>query len=277
MIKNSFNKKPLIAVHRGKSGGSIIENTILSAKCAILSGADIVEFDVQKTLDNKIVVFHTFMERKVLSIFVNVSLLPLYLLKKIAFVGAYGRKSGFFLNTLEEYLYEIKGKCILNLDRIWKADIKKCLKIIEKLDMFDQIIIKSDLKNRKKVMRNLSKYKNAVFMAICKSKKDLDEFEKSSRIFNVNIDIIEALFYDENDYLCSKDFLQRTKMNNQKVWVNAIDLHKKANMCAFHGDNTSISLSRDKGWGWLIDKGFDIIQTDWPCLLSKYIEERKKI
>ena len=38
-------KKLLIAAHRGSFGGSIIDNTELSAKVAISLGADIVELD----------------------------------------------------------------------------------------------------------------------------------------------------------------------------------------------------------------------------------------
>ena len=54
--------RPLIAVHRGKSGAAVVENTVYSALNAFNAGADIVEFDVQRTLDNKIAVFHEGME-----------------------------------------------------------------------------------------------------------------------------------------------------------------------------------------------------------------------
>ena len=30
------------------------------------------------------------------------------------------------------------------------------------------------------------------------------------------------------------------------------------------------------GWGWLLDKGFDIIQTDWCGMLKNYIENRNR-
>jgi len=276
MINELFNKEISIAVHRGKSGGSIIENTYASAQCAILSGADIVEFDVTRTLDNNIVLFHTNMEKRLFSTIFPVGLLPLNILKKRALHGAYGRNSGFKLDDYEEYLNKMKDKCILNLDRIWCADINKCLAVIDKLQMFNQIIFKSDLGHCKKIFKALSKYKdkNITFMAICKSKEDLDKIEAIAKEFEIEIRIIEAIFYKESDYLCSEEFLKRAKNNNQLTWVNAIDLHKKANMCALHGDNTSITDSFDRGWGWLIEKGFNIIQTDWPALLSKYTKNK---
>ena len=30
------------------------------------------------------------------------------------------------------------------------------------------------------------------------------------------------------------------------------------------------------GWGWLVDKGFDILQTDWPMPLRHFLDNRKK-
>jgi glycerophosphoryl diester phosphodiesterase len=32
----------------------------------------------------------------------------------------------------------------------------------------------------------------------------------------------------------------------------------------------------DKGWGWLSDKGFDFIQTDWPMMLIDYLKKANK-
>ena len=31
----------------------------------------------------------------------------------------------------------------------------------------------------------------------------------------------------------------------------------------------------DNGWGWIADKGFDIIQTDWSLPLRQYLDGRK--
>jgi glycerophosphoryl diester phosphodiesterase len=275
MIQDIFNKGLAIAVHRGKNGGSIIENTYASAQCAILSGADIVEFDVTRTLDNKIVLFHSFMENKLFSTIFPVGLMPLRLLKKRLLQGAYGRNSGFKLEEYEEYLNKMKGKCVLNLDRIWCADINKCLAIIDKEQMFNQIIFKSDLMHGKKVLKALSKYKenDITFMAICKNKETLEKFEELGKEFGIKIKIVEAIFCKEDDYFCSEEFFNRMKNNNQLTWVNAINLHKKADMCAMHGDNISITESLDRGWGWLIKKGYNIIQTDWPALLRKYINK----
>ena len=35
-----------------------------------------------------------------------------------------------------------------------------------------------------------------------------------------------------------------------------------------------VAKSRDHGWGWLIEKGFDILQTDFTAQLHRYLRER---
>ena len=41
-----------------------------------------------------------------------------------------------------------------------------------------------------------------------------------------------------------------------------------------HDDDTSVLGHPEQGWGWLMDRGFDIIQTDWARELSLYRASR---
>ena len=47
-------------------------------------------------------------------------------------------------------------------------------------------------------------------------------------------------------------------------------------LAAGHSDDTALTESMDKGWGWLSDKGFDFIQTDWPMMLIDYLKKTNK-
>lgn len=53
-----FHKKKLIIAHRGASALATHENTLESFQIAIDLGADMVEFDIRRTLDQKLIVFH---------------------------------------------------------------------------------------------------------------------------------------------------------------------------------------------------------------------------
>ena len=39
-------------------------------------------------------------------------------------------------------------------------------------------------------------------------------------------------------------------------------------------DDTSILGDPDKGWGWLVERGFNAIQTDWTLALNLYLHEK---
>ena len=43
-----------------------------------------------------------------------------------------------------------------------------------------------------------------------------------------------------------------------------------------HTDDVSVTEDPDKGWGWVVEKGFDIIQTDWTLALRQYLQNRSK-
>ena len=56
------------------------------------------------------------------------------------------------------------------------------------------------------------------------------------------------------------------------MWYNAITLSRLERhiLCAGDEDDRSIAQGFDQGWGVLVRKGADIIQTDWPELLLQY-------
>ena len=62
-------------------------------------------------------------------------------------------------------------------------------------------------------------------------------------------------------------------VDGQLTWVNSIVYNHKAVLSGGHSDDSALSISREHGWGWLADRGFDIIQTDWPQLLIDFLTE----
>ncbi|CAG8701666.1 1804_t:CDS:2, partial [Ambispora leptoticha] len=54
---SQFGKRPYIVGHRGASD-TYPENTIIAFEKAIRDGADAIEFDIQKTLDDKVIILH---------------------------------------------------------------------------------------------------------------------------------------------------------------------------------------------------------------------------
>ena len=56
------------------------------------------------------------------------------------------------------------------------------------------------------------------------------------------------------------------------VWVNSIIYDYRDQLSAGHSDDTALTESEEIGWGWLADRGFDFIQTDWPIMLINFLK-----
>ena len=93
---------------------------------------------------------------------------------------------------------------------------------------------------------------------------------------NINYVGAEVLFNSEDSKVCSPGFMDMMHREGKLVWVNSIIYDYKAQLSAGHSDDTALSESMDKGWGWLADRGFDMIQTDWPLMLINYLKETGK-
>lgn len=267
--------RPLIAVHRGKSGACIIENTVLAGQCALMSGADIIEFDACRTRDGHAVVFHTGMEFRFFARPIPpVQMCSLKSLKKRKLTSAYYGDSGLRISELSEFLSQFKGKCILNFDRIWCADVDYCLDIVAKLEMFDQMLIKCSASSQTHVVRAIAKYPEAWFMPICVSREEYEKANKICAEIGVPIRGYEVIFRNESDYFCSDEFVEEVHSRGQFLWVNTINLSKTADMCADHSDRFAITEGCEKHFGYLADKGFDIFQTDWPAIMRHFFDNR---
>lgn len=82
---------------------------------------------------------------------------------------------------------------------------------------------------------------------------------------------IELLFYTEDDEVVSDAVISKLR-GQTNLWCNAIDFAENAR----HSDSLSL-LNPDKGWGWLLDRGISLIQTNYPLQLIAYVEEKTKL
>ncbi len=63
--------------------------------------------------------------------------------------------------------------------------------------------------------------------------------------------------------------------NKEKVVFmgNAILYSSRVPLAGGHSDDISLLEDPAQGWGWLAQKGFDIIQTDWTMHCVNYLRE----
>jgi len=106
----------LVIAHRGDSG-SYPENTISAFKAAAEARADMIEFDIQPTLDGQIVVFHDEELSRTTNGAGKLSRMTLSDLKRLDAGGWFsGRFAGERIPTLEEALESIPRTVALNIE-----------------------------------------------------------------------------------------------------------------------------------------------------------------
>ena len=118
-----------------------------------------------------------------------------------------------------------------------------------------------------------------MFMPICYSLADVD---KALSYEGINVVGAEIIAFTPEDELFSDEAIAYIHGKGLYCWVNAITLgdfnkHDDSPRAGLFGgldDDTSILGDPADGWGKLMDKGIDILQTDWPSLLHAYRAER---
>ena len=256
-------KKFLIAAHRGTFGGSIIDNTEFSAKIAMLSGADIIELDAIRSTDGVLYAYHDGGEKRSFGISENIKTLSSKEIDELDYLNCLGERTGQRVMRLEDLFLRLKDKCFINLDRSWDY-LEEVFPLIKKLGMEDQVIIKTHPTDEAFNFLKNSDIK-LMYMVIASKKEDILKF----MVPEINMVAAEILFTEEDAEIIDREFIEFLKEKNIKIWLNSITLGSRFNLSAHYDDNLSIEKDGE-GWKWLVDRGAEIIQTDWPGLLKEF-------
>lgn len=103
-------KGVLIAAHRGTFGGSVVQNTMLSYKNALLHGADIVEMDVAKSADGVLYTHHFGTEKQVFGKVFDIRQMNSGEIDDLISENPIGMPTERSLCRLDDVLEEFKGK-----------------------------------------------------------------------------------------------------------------------------------------------------------------------
>lgn len=275
-IKNTLQKVRrekgvLIAAHRGVSGGNIPFNTKKAFDAALSQGADILETDITASGDGELFIFHPKQEINHLNLDIHLEEMTGDEIRKLRYVNFDNLLTECELPTLDDFLEAYKNRCIINLDHAWD-DFSKVIQVVRRHGMEDQILMKApgELKYAK-MMEELAP--DIMFMPIF---KETDEFSEQLEKMNVNFVGSELVFSTEESPLVQDAYLERQHKKRRLLWVNSILYSYKIQLSGGHSDDIAVTGDPDYGWGWLIDKGFDIIQTDWVMQLRSYMSDRNK-
>ena len=267
----SAKEKIIIVAHRGVFGGNIPCNTMAAYEIALKQGADMLETDVNATADGKLICFHPGMEKEHLAKKVSLPQMPWSEVSKLRFANIDDHVTQFGILTFDDFLETFKDRCFINVDKFWDNP-EAIYQTVKRHGMLDQIVVKAPPTDG--VLRVLEELApELAYMPVVRVKFDgHEELMKK----NVNYVGIEALFFDDSDEIVSEAFIDRVHRDGKLMWVNSIIYDYKEQIAAGHSDDTALTESEELGWGWLADRGFDLIQTDWPMMLIDYLKRSGK-
>lgn len=266
--KNFKEKKALIAVHRGSWGGNIIENTTPSCRLALDMGGDMFEVDLISSTDGVIYAYHDGSEKRNLNHEDNIKTMSSETINSLTYKNCIGLDSNVKVETFESILKNFTNGELFNIDRAWDIlpQVSNILKNYP--NSIKQILIKTPVKDEYLKFLDSCEQK-FMYMPIVYNMEDVKKVLSYNNINTVGMEIIaktkdDSLFKDEN--------IKYIKSQGLFIWINAINLSGLPSEYLFGGldDDTALTESEDKAWGKILEKGADILQTDWPLQCSRY-------
>lgn len=270
-LLDPYDDQVMIASHRGKFSSSVMENTSLAFLAAVGQGADMVEMDLAMTSDGVLVGHH---DENMTRLFHDTNKISDYTLEELRKKPLYnyvGEICEEEIETFDQITDALKNKALLVLDKCW--DIwESVYNILKGKDMLEQAIFKFYIENEE-AYQWAGEHPDCMFAPMLKNVEDLSKVIELKK--KVPVPALEILPEKETDKVFQKETCDFLKENHIKVWCNSLSLAKRLVYGAGYDDLKSLRYGGDHGWGVLINRGVNIIQTDWPYELKQYLIKKE--
>ena len=166
---------------------------------------------------------------------------------------------------MEEALTACKGAVLVNIDKGGDY-LSEIAPIIRKTGTEDHVVLKGR-GTVEEVERQLSGYKDILYMPVV----DLDGEGAipyvASFLSAFRPQAVEVIF--KTDRFAKLSYLPVIAASDCRVWINTL----WASLCGGHEDEKALS-DPDAHWGWVLDRGATVIQTDRPEELIEYLKKK---
>lgn len=261
-----------VAMHRG-DWRNFPENSKGAILSSIALGADIVELDVQRTKDGRFILNHDATLDRTTTGKGKVSEYTLDEIKKFKMRDAKGKATDYEILTLEEALELTRGKIIMNIDK-FTAHPREILDAVAAVGALKEVLVKSlhDPDDARKFFGPYWKdvesgtllYMPVIQFCWKKHKKAAHDLPlwlaKEPRKASMYEICIDAPKY-------ATEFSKVTEAKGSpRLWVNTM----WDNLDAGHGDKRAL-LNPEDNWGWVLNQGATMIQTDYAAELIVWL------
>lgn len=271
LARAGAGRRPLVAVHRGTFGGTIVENTAAAVAAAVRRGGDLIEIDLVASTDGDVFCFHTDYEPYHFAsptggeVMPNLATLSTAEIETLRYHWIDPEQP---VERLETVL-RTQPTTLLNLDRAWDH-WEHVLPVIARDPRPGRFLLKSPVLDERLDLLERSEVAFP-YMGMVRTPAEVESLLSRD---NLNLVAVEVIASDPDDPFCDPEVIASLKGEGLLVWANSLNLADGKRRYAGLDDVTSVLSDPHLGWGAMIDRGIDIIQTDWPDLLSSYLRER---
>jgi glycerophosphoryl diester phosphodiesterase len=261
-LLDSDSDQVLVVAHRG-DWRHAPENSIQAIQNCIEMGIDMVEIDVRMTRDSQLVIMHDETLDRTTTGTGLVSEWTLDSLKTLYLKNGVNHPTHHRIPTLEEAMLACKGKIMVNLDKCYNY-FDKAHAVLKRTGTLDHVLMKGKVPLAQVEAAFGSYLEEVLFMPIV----DLHNPEASRIIADYQEQLkpvaFELIFKDESPPLLHE--FRSIRQKGARIWVNTL----WESLNAGYEDDRAVE-NPEGVYGWLIDKGVNMIQTDRPGLLLQYL------
>lgn len=243
----------------------ITENTVQSGNAAVYCGADMVEFDVVRSVDGDFFVFHDGYEKKKFDIHTNMNDMTSSEIHTLRYRLHGDDEDPKTVATVREMIESLPHDALLNVDRSWRF-WDTLLPFLDTFDCPERLILKCPPVDG--ALSVLAQHKvDYPLVPMVRTVKDIELTANSG----TNVVGFELLASKNSHPFTKPEFIKELHELGYFVFVNAINLENNKPLFAGWDDAAALRGHPERGWGRLVGLGADVIQTDWPALLAHYL------
>ena len=264
-LNNASDDYVMVSAHRG-DWRNAPENSLQAIQNCIDMGVDIVEVDLRTTKDGQLILMHDKTLGRTTTGSGSVADSTLAELSELRLLNGYGIATHHRIPTLEEAMSVAKGKILVYLDKSYEC-IDEAYEILENTGTVDHAIF----------------YGSEPVEQVCTDYGEL--YDKIHYMPKINgspshtsdyiEDFVSAmkpkgfLVHFDKEESSAVSLIPAIKKHNIRVWASPL----WSEICAGHTDDVAVH-DPDAAWGWLIERGANILCTDRPALMLEYLRAR---
>lgn len=268
---NDADGRVLVVAHRADVKNAP-ENSILAINNAINNGVDIVEVDVRQTSDGHFILMHDSSVDRTTNGTGLVEEMSLAQIKNLYLKMPDGTLTDYRVPTLNEAMLAVKGSCMVNLDNAHNTVHKasQVLEILKETDTVDHAIFKStyspDTING--ILESLDTDIMYMPMICCYGTDTPSTYDIMLNLssYNTRVRSAEIVFDDDTHPVMGSEFVNNMRKRGIRFFVNTMS----DSLCGGHGEPSN-GEDPAESWGWLFERGVNMIQTDEPQALVDYV------